>query len=465
MTRARTETDILRKALAGQVLEPGEDGYDEARSLWNGDVDRHPAVVARCLTSADVGAAVSWARQNRMEIAVRGGGHSFSGMSSCDGGIMIHLGGMNQVEVDPAARRAQVGGGATLADLDAATQAHGLAVPSGIISHTGVGGLTLGGGMGWLTHGHGLSVDNLVGAEVVLASGDVVWADERSEPDLFWALRGGGGNFGVVTRFEFALHPVGPTVHLALLFYGPDRCADVLRMSRELVRVLPARAGIVVALAMNAPPAPFVPEEHHFAPGNALLVAGFGDAAEHAAIVAPLRERQAPLFEFVTELPYAALQQMLDESAPWGIRHYEKSLDLPELSDEIIDDLATITLRKSSPMTFIPMYYLDGAFSAVRDGQTAFGGSRSPHWTCSFTAIAPTPELLEADRAWSRASWETLRRHGDRDAAGYVNYMVEAEPARVRAGYGEATYRRLAEIKSRYDPANLFHRNANILPE
>jgi hypothetical protein len=414
MTRARTETDILRKAVTGQILEPGQAGYHEARSLWNGDIDRHPAVIVCCLASADVSAAVSWARENRVEIAVRGGGHSFSGMSSCDDGIMIHLGGMNEVVVNPETRRARVGGGATLADLDAATQAHGLAMPSGVISHTGVGGLTLGGGMGWLTHLHGLSIDNLVGAEVVLADGDVVRADAQSEPELFWAVRGGGGNFGVVTELEFAVHPVGPMVHMALLFYGPDRCVDVLRLGRALVPVLPARAGIVVALAMNAPPAPFVPEEHHFAPGNALLIAGFADAAEHAAIVTPLREQAPPLFEFVTEMPYAALQQMLDESAPWGIRHYEKSLDLPELSDEVIETLAGITLRKSSPMTFIPMYYLDGAFSAVGDGDTAFGGSRSPHWTCSFTAVAPTPELLDADRAWSRESWEARRPRGRR---------------------------------------------------
>ncbi len=279
---AAGDLGALRSAMAGQVLLPGDEGYDEARALWNGAFDRHPAVIACCASAADVSAAVRFGCDRGLEIAVRGGAHTYSGASAVDDGLMIHLGAMNAVAVDPRMRRARVGGGATWADVDAATQAHGLAVTGGVISHTGVGGLTLGGGMGWLANRHGLTVDNLESAEVVLADGRIVRASATAHPDLFWALRGGGGNFGVVTEFEYRLHPVGPEVQMALMFWELDRGAAGLRACRELVSTLPADYGVLIAGALSAPEAPFVAEEHRGAVGHAVLVTSVGTAEEHA---------------------------------------------------------------------------------------------------------------------------------------------------------------------------------------
>ncbi len=453
----------LRSAMVGSVFAPDDAGYDEARSIWNGDIDRRPAVIAACLSPGDVAAALAFARDQALEVSVRGGGHAYSGTSVCDGGVMINLSGLNQVVVDSAAKRAQVGGGATMADLDAATQGYGLAAPGGVISHTGVGGLTLGGGMGWLTHLMGLSIDNMVSAEVVLADGRVVRASDTDHPDLFWALRGGGGNFGVVTEFEYRLEDVGPEVHLGLFFWALSDGAVVLRLSREFIPTLPQRSGVLVGVGLSAPPAPFVPEQFHFVPGYALIVAGFGTAEEHAAMVAPIRTALPPLFEFVTPVPYCGLQAMLDESAPWGVHGYEKALDIDDFSDEVIAVLTEHAGKKTSPLSFMPVFRLDGAFSAVGEADTAFGGSRAPHYVCNIEAAAPDADVLAVDRAWVRTAWEALRPLAS-NTGGYINFMADADQERVRESYGPAKYDRLARIKSEYDPGNVFHRNANIKP-
>jgi FAD/FMN-containing dehydrogenase len=292
----------LRTALEGTVLGPGEDGYDDARRLWNAAHDRRPAVIARVRTAEVVQAAVRFAVAQGLEIAVRGGSHSMSGASSVDDGLMIDLSLMNQVTVDPQARRARVAGGAKLGDLDAAAQAHGLAVPAGVISHTGVGGLTLGGGMGWLTRMHGLSIDNLESVQLVTADGSILRAAEDENPDLFWAVRGGGGNFGVVTEFEFRLHEVGPLVQYGMLFWGLDQGAEMLRVAREVIPNLPREINVVVA-CLNAPPEPFVPEQYHFQPTYALMLVGFGSPEQHAAALDTVRSTLPPLFEFVTPMP------------------------------------------------------------------------------------------------------------------------------------------------------------------
>lgn len=447
----------------GELLVRGDDGYDEARSIWNGAIDRYPAVVARCRSTADVLAAVAFGRDQGLEIAVRGGGHSFAGASVCDDGLMIDLSAMRQVSVDPKARRAVCGGGATWADVDAAAQAHGLATPGGIISHTGIGGLTLGGGMGWLTHRHGLTVDNLLSARVVTADGRVLRAAEDENPDLFWALRGGGGNFGVVTSLEYRLHPVGPTVHLGLLFWGLEDGPEALRLAARVTSDLPRDAGALLAVGLTAPPAPFVPERHQGTLGHALLLAGFGSAEEHAQLVDQVRAALPPLFEFVAAMPYTGLQRLLDEAAPWGIRAYEKALHLPALTDAVVDRLTEWAPRKSSPMSFLPVFRLDGAYSGVRDDATAFGGGRSPCYVVNMDGSAPTPELLAADREWVRGVWEALRPHA-LGSGSYVNFMAEYEDDRVRASYGPAKYARLAQVKAAYDPDNVFHLNANIAP-
>ncbi|MEU2040996.1 FAD-binding oxidoreductase [Nocardia niwae] len=458
-----SDLEALRSTMDGPVFGPTDAGYDRARAIWNGDIDRHPAVIAQCLSSGDVAAALAFGRDRGLEISVRGGGHSYSGTAVAEGGLMINLSALTGVVVDPETERARVGGGATMADLDAATQAYGLAVTGGVISDTGVGGLTLGGGMGWLTRMAGLAVDNLVSAQVVLADGQVVRAGETENAELFWALRGGGGNFGVVTEFEYRLHHVGPEVHLGLFFWDMPDGIDALRLIREFIPTLPRRSGALIALAMSAPPAPFVPERYHGRAGNALIVAGFGTAEEHAAAVAPIREALPPLFEFLSPVPYAGLQRMLDDAAPWGLRGYEKALDLDDFSNEIISVLIEHAARKSAPLSFMPIFPLSGAFSTVGEDDTAFGGARTPHYGCNITAIAPDSETLAHDREWVRTTWEALRPMAS-NRGGYVNFMADPDYDRVRESYGRVKYAKLAHIKADYDPGNIFHRNANIAP-
>jgi FAD/FMN-containing dehydrogenase len=332
-----------------------------------------------------------------------------------------------------------------------------------VISHTGVAGLSLGGGIGWLSRKHGLSCDNLVSATVVTADGTVVNASAGENADLHWALRGGGGNFGVVTEFEFALHEVGPIVNLALFFYSVDTGAEALHHIRASVAALPHGVGAQV-IGLNAPPAPFVPEEFHFAPGYGIAVVGWGSPEEHAAVIEPIRKNLPALFEFVTPIPYAALQQMLDDSAPWGILGYEKACYLDELTDGAIAVIADQLPRKSSPMSIMPVFPMGGAYHDVADEDTAFGGSRASKWLVNVAATAPTPELLAADRAWVRAFWEALQPYAS-GSGSYVNFIADSEDEeRVRASYGAAKYDRLARIKAQYDPDNVFHKNANIKP-
>lgn len=459
-TRAVT-TAALRSTMTGEVLEPADTGYDTARRVWNGDIDRWPAVIARCASATDVTTAIRHAREHGLELAVRGGGHSAWGASTCDDGLVIDLGPLCGVRVDPATRRVRVGGGATLAQLDAATQAHGLAVPAGRVSHTGVGGLTLGGGFGWLTNREGLSIDNLTSAQVVLADGQVVLASADEHPDLFWGLRGGGGNFGVVTEFEFVAHPVGPLAQLGLLFWPAHQAAEALRIGREVLAGLPRNASGILA-ALNAPPAPFVPEVHHGTPGVALAVAGYADPDAHAALLAPARAASPPLFEYLTALPHTELQRVLDDAAPWGVRAYTKGLFLDELPDPAIAVLAAHLPAKSSPMSLVGIAGIGGAFADVPDEATAFAGRRSTRFAIAIDAAAHDAETLSADRAWVRSFYDALRPFSP-DGAAYVNFMGEPDQTWVRASYGPK-YPRLTRIKATYDPDNVFHRNPNITP-
>ena len=454
--------DDFRETFTGQVIVPADSAYGDARVVWNADINRHPAMIARCLNTADVSAAVSFARQQGLEISVRGGAHNMSGSAVEDAGLMIDLSQLCEVTVNPAGRRARVGGGALLADMDAATQAHGLATPAGLVSHTGVGGLTLGGGMGWLTRKFGLAIDNLHSAEIVVADGRIVRAAADENPELFWAIRGGGGNFGVVTSFEFQLHEVGPLIEFGLFFWGIDQGAEVLRIAREVIATLPRDLNAVIA-GLNAPPAPFVPEQHQFRPGYALLITGFGSAEEHAAAAARIREALPPLFEFVTPMPYVELQQLLDEANAWGLFGYEKGCYLAGLSDNAIAVISDQLPRKRSPLSNLLFYRLDGGYSEVADAETSFSGGRSPRYAIFIVALAATRELLTADRRWVRSFWEALRPYA-LGIGSYVNGMAEFEEDRVRAAYGAAKYQRLAKIKADYDPENVFHHNANIKP-
>jgi FAD/FMN-containing dehydrogenase len=448
---------------SGRVVTARDADYDTVRKVWNGAIDHRPRFIAQCRTAEDVAAALGYARGNGLEVSVRGGAHQFAGNAVWPDSLTIDLSSMNAVAVDPQARVARCQGGALLSHLDAATQEHGLAVPAGTISHTGVGGLTLGGGFGWLTHDHGLSIDNLLSAQVVTADGQVLEASPESHPDLFWALRGGGGNFGVVTEFRFRLHAVGPLVHVGLLFWPLSQGTEALRLVRDVVGDLPANAGALLGSGLSAPPAPFVPQQYHFTPGYALILAGFGTAEEHAAMVDPVRAALPPLFDFVSPIPYTALQSMLDDAAPPGILAYERALYVDDLTDEVIAVMTEFSPKKSSPMSFSPVFRVDGAFADVDDAATAFGGERRPGYVVNLAAVAPSPDLLEADTAWVRSYWEALLPHA-RGAGSYVNFMVEPDQARVLAAYGPEKYQRLAKIKAEYDPQNVFRHNANITP-
>jgi FAD/FMN-containing dehydrogenase len=457
------EVDALRAAIAGPVFVPTDAGYDDARKVWNAGIDRYPAAIARCRSTRDVVAAVALAREKRWEIAVRGGAHNAAGTAVCDGGLVIDLSELRQVTVDPEARRVKVGGGALLSDMDAATQRHGLAVPAGLIGHTGVGGLTLGGGMGWLTRRFGLSIDSLVSAEVVVADGRVLRAAEDEHPDLFWALRGGGGNFGIVTSFEFRLYEVDPMVQFGLFFWPLAQGVEVLRLARDVIADMSLGINAVVG-AVNAPPAPFVPEQHRFRPGYAILLTGFGADDEHARLVQRIRETLPPLFDTVAPMPYVELQKMLDEANAWGFHCYEKGAYVEGFSDGVIETVTQYVPLKNSPMSVVMIYRLDGAYSRISDDTTAFAGGRSPRFHVAIVGFAPDTDLLAADRGWVREFWEALRPHAVGSGLGYINAMVELDENRVRSAYGPAKYDRLAQIKREYDPGNTFHLNANIKP-
>ena len=453
--------DALREAIGGEVCQPGDTGYDEAVNIWNGAISRRPGVVVRCTSSTDVAAALSFAKRDGLEVSVRGGGHNYAGFALTDGGLMIDLTPMKEVRVDPDNRRATCGGGTTWGEFDAATQAHGLATPGGFVSRTGVAGLTLGGGLGWLSRLAGLSCDNLVGAEVVTADGRVVHASDTDNPDLFWALRGGGGNFGVVTEFEFALHPVGPLVHLGLFLFSPDQGGNLFRFAREFVRDLPDECCAFLA-GLSAPPEPFIPADLHFAPAYALVVVGFGDDVAHAQLIAPIKEALTPIVELVTPIPYVALQQMFDAAAPWGLHSYEKAVYLDELSDGAIEVILEHQATKMSPLSFVPIFVLGGAYRRADGNSTAFGGSRGIRYVVNISASTPSPDEYEAERAWARGYWSALVEHAV-GVGGYVNFMTDYDEDRVRNAYG-TKYDRLQAVKAAYDPHNMFHLNANILP-
>jgi FAD/FMN-containing dehydrogenase len=458
---ASPDVRTLRATMTGPVLVPGDEDYDWARIVWNGAVDGRPGVIAQAVNAADVRAAVLYAQQHGLEIAVRGGAHSTAGASTVDDGLVVDLSRMRSVTVDPVARRARVGGGATLGDKDVATQAHGLASTGGIVSHTGVGGIALVGGMGWLTRLSGLALDALVAAEVVTADGSVLRADENHHADLFWALRGGGGNFGVVTEFEFALQEVGPVVQFGFCFWGLEQGPEVLRLARDVVATMPDSVNIIVA-GVHAPPAPFVPAQLQLQPGYAMLVAGFGAVEEHDDVMARLRSGVNPLIEMVTPMPYVQLQQLFDEANPFGLWAYDKGLQLGDLTDEVIAVITEHVPRKASPDSALFLYRLDRAYSEVSDDETAFGPGRSPRYQAFLIGATRSADGFDREADWVKAFREALQPHG-LSAGTYLNAEADLNHAEVRTGYG-SKLERLARIKATYDPGNVFHRNANIRP-
>jgi FAD/FMN-containing dehydrogenase len=447
----------------GALIAAGHAGYDEARAVWNGTVDRRPRLIARCTGAADVAAAVRFARERDLEVAVRGGGHNVAGTAVCDGGIVIDLSAMRAVAVDPGSHTAHVQGGALWGDVDHETQAHGLATTGGIVGHTGVGGLTLGGGIGWLMRKHGLSVDNLVGAEVVTAEGDIVRASAGEHPELFWALRGGGGNFGVVTSFRFALHPLGPTVTAGPVFWAADDTTDVLRFYRDFVADAPDELGTVVRLG-TIPPLPAIGDELHFRPAIAVACCYAGPVDDGERAVRALRRFGTPLVDLVGPTRYVDHQGGLDDTVPHGWHYYWKATNLTGLSDEVIDVVADHAYGARSPRSYAAMFHMGGAVARAPRHATAYPARDVAHNIIVDAAWLPDEddEVGASERAWARAFLQALRRHR---AGVYVNFLDgDDDASRVREAYGDDTYRRLAEVKARYDPDNVFHNNKNVPP-
>lgn len=446
----------------GEVIDPSHSGYDEARAIWNGLIDRRPFVIARPLDASDVAAAVRFARARELEIAVRGGGHNVAGTAVCDDGIVIDLGSMRQVAVDTGARSAAVQGGALWRDVDTATQDHGLAVTGGIVSHTGVAGLTLGGGIGWLMRERGLTADNLVATEVVTADGEIVRASAEERPELFWALRGGGGNFGIVTTFEFALRPVGPEVLAGPVFWAADDTDKVLRFYREYAAEAPRELGTVLKFG-TIPPLPVVPAELHWRPAIAINACYTGPPDDAEQVVGPVRSHGSPMVDLLSPKPYLAHQQALDSTVPHGWHYYWKSTNLPELSDGIVDVCADHAFGFDSPRSYAVVFHLGGAIGDVPDDATAYAGRAAAHNININGVWRPGEEELAAsETAWTRAFFDALEpyRHGV-----YVNFLdADDGTTRVREAYGPTTHDRLATIKAEYDPDNVFHLNQNIRP-
>jgi FAD/FMN-containing dehydrogenase len=459
-----TAFGALDESFRGELLLPTSPGYDTARRVWNGAIDRHPACIARCTGVTDVVAAVRFAREHDLEIAVRGGGHSVAGTAVCDGGLVIDLSAMRAVQVDPAGRTAWVQGGALWGDVDHETQAHGLATTGGIIGHTGVGGLTLGGGIGFLMRRHGLTVDNLLAAEVVIADGSIVRASADEHPDLFWALRGGGGNFGVVTSFLFTLHPIGPTVMAGPVFWAADDAADVLRFYRDFASKIPDELGTVVKLC-SVPALPAIPEELHWRPAIAVACCYAGAVEDGERAVRVLREFGSPLIDLLSPKPYVAFQGGFDDTVLHGWHYYWKATNLAGLTDAAIAVIADHAYNANSPRSYAAMFHMGGAVARVPRDSTAYAGREIPHNIIIHGAWLPeeSGEHAAAEKAWARRFLQALEPH--RAGGVYVNFLdSDDDSSRVREAYGDQIYHRLAEVKAKYDPDNAFRHNKNIQP-
>jgi FAD/FMN-containing dehydrogenase len=444
----------------GEILRPGDPGYEQARQVWNGTVDRYPAMIARCRTAAEVAAAVRLARTSKVEIAVRGGGHSIPGLSVCEGGVMIDLSPMKRVDVDPVEGVARAEPGVLWGEYDLATQEHGLAGPGGEISHTGVAGLTLGGGIGWLSRRHGLACDNLVGAQLVGPDGSVIEVDADSDPELLWGLRGGGGNFGIVTEFRFRVHPV-PPLYAGMLMWHADRTQQVLEAYLALAETAPRDLSVVAALLV-APPAPFVPADLQFQPAVAVAAVWTGDATDPdaAGSLAPLRAL-GPAVDAFDRQPYPVIQQWFDEGVPHGRRYHVRSEWLGELDAPAVEQLVASGAEMTSPFNQVLVRRLGGAIADVGPDDTAFRFRDAAYMLTIASGWDDGAD--EPHVEWTRRSWDRL--HPWSCGGGYVNHLAADEGRdRVREAYGRTTWDRLVALKRRVDPDNVFHLNQNIDP-
>lgn len=458
-TLSEETIEALQSKLRGEVIQPADPEYDQARTIWNAMIDRRPAAIARCSGVADVVHSVEIAKQHNLLLSIRSGGHNIAGNALCDGGLAIDLSAMKSVHIDPHARRAYVEPGATLGDFDHEAQLFGLATPLGINSTTGVAGLTLGGGFGWLTRKYGMTVDNLMSVEIVTADGQRLWANAEQNADLFWAVRGGGGNFGIVTLFDFKLHPVGPDVMSGLVVYPFEQAKSVLNQYREYVKTIPDDL-CVWAVLRKAPPLPFLPQEVH---GSEVVIIAFmhaGDIEEGKRLIEPVRHFGEPVGEHVGVNPYTGWQQAFDGLLTPGARNYWKSHNFAELSDEAIDTVIDYAGKLPSPQCEIFIARLGGEANRVAADATAYA-HRDVNFVLNVHGRWDEAGQDEACISWSRDFFNAATPYAMGGV--YVNFMTEEETDRIGSAYGP-NYDRLAEVKQKYDPDNLFHLNQNIKP-
>ena len=455
--QSNEKIETLKNKVKGQIVLPGDPNYNEVREIWNAMIDRRPAVIVQCAEADDVPHAISYARENGLEISIRGGGHNIAGSALCDNGVVIDFSNMTTVSVDAQKRRAYVEPGATLADFDKAVQAHGLATPVGINSTTGISGLTLGGGFGWLTRKYGMTIDNLVSAEMVTADGRKIHVSEDENTDLFWAIRGGGGNFGVVTQFEFALYPVGPEILAGLLVFPIAQAKQVLEKYREFVKSAPEELNIWVVLR-KAPPLPFLPENVHGKEVIVLAIFYAGDIAKGEKLIDPLRSFGDAYGEHIGAQPYAQWQQAFDPLLTPGARNYWKSHNFKDLSDGALDSIIEFAGKLPSPQCEIFVGLIEGAANRVPSDAMAYG-HRDAKFVLNVHGRWDEAAQDETCIAWARAFFKASAPYAS--AGAYVNFMTGDEGDRVAAAYG-VNYARLKQIKKKYDPENIFHNNQNI---
>jgi FAD/FMN-containing dehydrogenase len=458
LTLDETAVAGLQAGLRGRLVGRDEPDYDEQRQIWNGSIQKRPALIAKCAGVADVIAAVKFGREHGVPVAVRSGGHSFPGHSVADDAFVIDLSAMKGIRVDPGKRTARVQAGTLLGELDRETQAFGLAVPSGIVTHTGVAGLTLGGGIGWIMRKHGLSIDQLESVDLITADGEFVTASRDENSDLFWGVSGAGPNFGIVTEFEFNCVPLGTTVLAGPIFWPMEQSGEVLRFYRDWVADAPDEL-MTIVIHRKAPPLPFVPEELHGKAVVMVIPCWAGDVEKGEEFIKPLREFGPPAADVCMVKPYLVHQAMFDPSFIPGRWYYFKSCDVAELNDEIIDTTAERSLQIKSPLTSWPIWQMGGAVSRVGEDESAFGG-RGAGFTFNIGCCTETSEGFDEEREWVRNFWSALEPWHQWV---YVNFLEDADEERIKAAYG-GKYERLQALKKKYDPDNFFRINQNIPP-
>lgn len=459
---SREKADELASKFTGEILLPGDEGYDKARRVWNGMIDKNPAIIVQCLDAGDIVRAVDFARNESLLVAVRGGGHNIAGFGTCDGGIVIDLSNMKKIEVDPALGVAKAEPGLTWGEFDKATQAHGLAVTGGLVSTTGIAGFTLGGGVGWLVRRFGLTLDNLSSVDVVTADGKIVRASLGENPDLFWGIRGAGGNFGIVSSFEYKLSKVGPMILGGLVLYPLEIASKVLNEYSRFAEEIPDEL-TTIAVLLTAPPAPFIPAAFQGKKAVAIAVCYSGSDLEAGKkVLEPILSLGEPSVNLVQPMPYMALQSMLDASAPSGILNYWKSAYLTSLGKESIDTLISRFEIVPSPLTAIHLHLLGGALTRTRADSTAFGHRDAAH-IMNLVSAWTEPSESEKNIKWTRDSFSSMAKFTDGGV--YVNFLGEEGKDRIVSAYGEEKYANLVKLKTKYDPSNLFRVNQNIAPK